>query len=41
VLQDYTSGGLRTALTMALYLGALVLFAMGTLAVATLGFPVK
>jgi succinate dehydrogenase membrane anchor subunit len=41
VLQDYTSGGLRTALTMALYLGAIALFAMGTLAVATLGFPVK
>ena len=41
VLQDYTAGGLRTALTMALYIVALLLFAMGTLAVATLGFPVK
>ena len=41
VLQDYTGGGARTALTMLLYLVALALFAMGTLAVATLGFPVK
>jgi succinate dehydrogenase membrane anchor subunit len=41
VVQDYTSGGLRTLLTMALYLGAFVLFAMGTLAVATLPFPVQ
>jgi succinate dehydrogenase / fumarate reductase membrane anchor subunit len=40
VLQDYTSGGARTALTMALYLAALVLFAMGTMVVATLPFPV-
>jgi succinate dehydrogenase / fumarate reductase membrane anchor subunit len=41
VLQDYTRGAARTVLTMALYLGALALFAMGTMAVATLGFPVK
>ena len=41
VLQDYTSGGVRTVLTMSLYIVALILFAMGTLAVATLGFPVK
>ena len=41
VVQDYTNGGVRTALTMALYLGALVIFAMGTIAVATLSFPVK
>ena len=41
VLQDYTHGGVRFVLTMALYLGALALFAMGTMAVATLGFPVK
>ncbi len=41
VVQDYTAGGTRAALTMLLYLVALVLFAMGTLAVATLGFPVK
>lgn len=40
VVQDYTSGGARTALTMALYLGAFVLFALGTVVVATLPFPV-
>ena len=34
-------GGVRTALTMALYLGAFVIFAMGTIAVATLSFPVE
>jgi succinate dehydrogenase hydrophobic anchor subunit len=36
VVQDYTHGGVRTALTMALYAGAFVLFAMGTVVVATL-----
>jgi succinate dehydrogenase membrane anchor subunit len=36
VVQDYTRGGVRTALTMGLYLGAIVLFAMGTIVVATL-----
>lgn len=41
VLQDYTGGGVRTVLTMGLYVVALVLFAMGTMAVATLGFPVR
>jgi succinate dehydrogenase hydrophobic anchor subunit len=41
VVGDYTRGGARTALTMLLYLGALVVFAMGTIAVATLQFPVK
>ena len=41
VVQDYTSGGLRVALTLLLYIGALVLFAMGTIAVATLSFPVR
>ena len=41
VVQDYTSGGLRTLLTMALYGGAFVLFAMGTIVVATMPFPVK
>jgi succinate dehydrogenase / fumarate reductase membrane anchor subunit len=41
VLQDYTTGGVRTVLTMLLYIVALALFAMGTMAVATLGFPVK
>ena len=41
VVGDYTRGGLRTALTMGLYGLALVLFAMGTMVVATLPFPVK
>jgi succinate dehydrogenase / fumarate reductase, membrane anchor subunit len=41
VVQDYTNGGVRTAVTMALYLLAFVLFAMGTMAVASLGVPVK
>jgi succinate dehydrogenase hydrophobic anchor subunit len=41
VVQDYTSGGVRTILTMLLYVGALVIFAMGTIVVATLEFPVK
>jgi len=41
VVQDYTKGGTRTVLTMALYIGALVVFAMGTIAVTTLSFPVK
>jgi succinate dehydrogenase / fumarate reductase membrane anchor subunit len=39
VVQDYTRGGLRTILTMGLYLLALVLFAMGTMVVVTLPFP--
>ena len=41
VVQDYTKGGVRTVLTMALYIGALVVFAMGTIAVMTLQFPVR
>ena len=41
VVQDYTHGGLRTALTLLLYVGALVIFAMGTIAVMTLNFPVR
>ncbi len=41
VLQDYVHGGARTALTMLLYLVGITLFLMGTLAVATLPFPVK
>lgn len=41
VVQDYTSGGVRTLLTMLLYIGAIVIFAMGTIAVATFPFPVK
>ena len=39
VLQDYTSGGTRTVLTMALYLVGLLLFAMGTIVVVTLPVP--
>lgn len=35
VINDYTRGGVRMALTMLLYIVALVLFAMGTFAVAT------
>jgi succinate dehydrogenase / fumarate reductase membrane anchor subunit len=41
VVGDYARGGLRAALTMGLYVLALVLFAMGTMVVATLPFPVK
>jgi succinate dehydrogenase hydrophobic anchor subunit len=41
VIGDYTKGGVRTALTMALYIGAIVVFAMGTIAVMTLQFPVQ
>jgi succinate dehydrogenase / fumarate reductase membrane anchor subunit len=41
VVGDYTRGGPRMALTMGLYVLALVLFAMGTMVVATLPFPVK
>lgn len=40
VVHDYTRGALKTVLTMALYLGALVIFALGTMVVATLPFPV-
>jgi succinate dehydrogenase hydrophobic anchor subunit len=39
VVQDYTRGALKTVLTMALYAGALIVFAMGTMVVATLQFP--
>ena len=35
VVQDYTKGGVRTGLTMLLYVGALVIFAMGTMALIT------
>ena len=38
---DYTSGRVRFFATMLLYLGALVIFALGTIAVATFPFPVK
>jgi succinate dehydrogenase / fumarate reductase membrane anchor subunit len=41
VVQDYTSGGTRTTLTMLLYLAGIALFLMGTMAVMTLPFPVK
>ena len=41
VVQDYTAGGARTALTMLLYLTGIALFLMGTMAVMTLPFPVK
>ncbi len=39
VIGDYTSGGLRTALTMLLYLVGLLLLAMGSMVVFTLPFP--
>ena len=39
VVQDYTKGGVRTVLTMALYLGAFVIFAMGTIAVDDAQLP--
>ena len=35
VVADYTRGGTRTALTMGLYLGAIILFAMGTFALVS------
>jgi succinate dehydrogenase / fumarate reductase membrane anchor subunit len=41
VVQDYTSGGARTAATMLLYLAGIALFLLGTIAVMTLPFPVK
>lgn len=40
VVQDYSRGTLRMALTMLLYLGAFILFALGTIAVASLPMPV-
>jgi succinate dehydrogenase / fumarate reductase membrane anchor subunit len=39
VIGDYTSGGLRTALTMLLYLVGLLLLAMGTMVVFTVPLP--
>ena len=39
IVQDYTRGGVRTLLTMLLYLGAFVLFALGTIVVVTLPAP--
>ena len=39
VVQDYTSGGLRTFLTMVLYLLAIVIYALGTMVLVTLPTP--
>ena len=39
VVGDYTSGGVADLLTMLLYLGAIVLFALGTIVVVTLPLP--
>ena len=36
IVQDYTQGGVRIVLTMALYLVAIVLFVMGSIALLTL-----
>jgi succinate dehydrogenase hydrophobic anchor subunit len=41
VVGDYTSGRVRFLATMLLYIGAIVIFALGTIAVATFPFPVK
>lgn len=41
VVQDYTTGALKNVLTMGLYLGAIVLFALGTIVVVTLPFPTR
>ena len=41
VVQDYARGGVRTVLTMALYLGAFVIFAMGTIVVVTMPLPIE
>lgn len=39
VVHDYSKGGIRTLLTMSLYLGAFVIFALGTMVLITLPFP--
>ena len=39
VIHDYTSGGLRTLLTMVLYVLAIVIYALGTMVLVTLPFP--
>ncbi len=36
VVQDYTKGGLRTLMTMLLYVGAIVLWVLGTVVLVTL-----
>jgi succinate dehydrogenase / fumarate reductase, membrane anchor subunit len=41
VVRDYTRGGVRTALTMGLYLLAAVLFVLGTIVVMTLPLASK
>jgi succinate dehydrogenase / fumarate reductase membrane anchor subunit len=41
VLQDYVKGGPRLLLTSILYVVGILLFLMGSIAVATLQFPVK
>ena len=41
VLGDYVKGGPRLLLTGVLYILAILLFIMGTIAVVTLDFPVK
>src|SRR5690349_12634947 len=40
VVRDYTRGGLRTALTMGIYLLGIVLFVLGTIVVMTLPRPI-
>ena len=40
VVRDYTRGGIRTALTMGLYILAIVLFGLGTIVVMTLPRPI-
>jgi len=40
VVHDYTRGRLKMVLTMLLYMGAIVLFVLGTIVVAALDFPV-
>jgi succinate dehydrogenase hydrophobic anchor subunit len=39
IIHDYTEGGLRTLLTMGLYLLAIVIYALGTMVLVTLPFP--
>ena len=41
IVGDYTRGGVRTLLTMGLYLSAFVLFALGTVVLVTLPFPTQ
>ena len=39
IVADYTGGGLKTVLTMLLYLGAIVLWTLGTIVLVTLPVP--